>query len=60
MDGKGQSNMDNTTFSRGYSIFPRKISSFFFGKIEIQWKNGVPKLALRNYFQKQLFLTDTT
>jgi hypothetical protein len=34
-----------TTFSQGISIFPREISLFSLGKIEIPWKNGVPKLA---------------
>lgn len=29
----------------GNPIFTREISSFFFEKIEILWKNGVPKLA---------------
>jgi hypothetical protein len=36
-----------TTFSQGISIFPRKISLFFLRKIEILWKNGVSKLALK-------------
>jgi hypothetical protein len=38
-----------TTFSQEISIFPREISSFFLGKIEIPWKNVVPKLALTIY-----------
>jgi hypothetical protein len=29
------------------SIFSKEISSFFLWKIKIQWKNGVPKLALK-------------
>jgi hypothetical protein len=35
-----------TIFSQVISIFPREISSFSLGKIEIQWENVVPKLAL--------------
>jgi hypothetical protein len=31
-------------------IFPRKISSFFHGKIEIPWEIDVPKLAFSKYF----------
>jgi hypothetical protein len=34
----------------GISIFPRKISSFSYGKIEIPWKIVVLKLALRRRF----------
>jgi hypothetical protein len=33
-------------FFQEISIFSREISSFSFRKIEINWKNGVPKLAL--------------
>lgn len=36
--------------------FPRKISSFFLGKIEISWKNGVPKLAFRCFLFTKLSL----
>jgi hypothetical protein len=36
-----------TTFYQGILIFPRKISSFSLEKIEIQWENGVPKLAIK-------------
>jgi hypothetical protein len=36
-----------TTFSHRVFIFPREISSFSLGKIEIPWKNVVPKLALK-------------
>jgi hypothetical protein len=36
-----------TTFSQEISIFPREISSFSLGKIEIPWENMVSKLALR-------------
>jgi hypothetical protein len=36
-----------TTFSQGIFTFPREISSFSLGKIEIPWENGVPKLALK-------------
>jgi hypothetical protein len=35
-----------TPISQGISIFPREISSFSHGKIEIPWKIEVPKLAL--------------
>jgi hypothetical protein len=35
-----------TSFSQGYFIFPREISSFSLGKLEIPWKNGDAKLAL--------------
>jgi hypothetical protein len=35
-----------TTFSQVISIFLREISSFSHGKIEIPWKNVVPKLVL--------------
>jgi hypothetical protein len=35
-----------TSFFQVISIFPRKISSFSLGKIEIPWKIGVPKPAL--------------
>jgi hypothetical protein len=42
-----------TLFSHGIFIFPREISSFSFGKIEIPWENGVSKLALKDsYFPK--------
>jgi hypothetical protein len=30
--------------------FPREISSFSLGKIEIPWENGVHKLALKGIF----------
>jgi hypothetical protein len=36
-----------TQFSQGIFIFPREISSFSFGKIEIPWENSVPKLVLK-------------
>jgi hypothetical protein len=35
-----------TPISQGIFIFPREISSFSHGKIEITWEIGVPKLAL--------------
>jgi hypothetical protein len=35
-----------TTFSQGIFTFPREISLFSLGKIEILWENGVSKLAL--------------
>jgi hypothetical protein len=38
------------TFFQGNFIFSREISSFSLMKIEIPWKNGVPKLALRVQF----------
>jgi hypothetical protein len=34
-----------TLFSQGISIFPREISSFFLGKIEILWENGALQLS---------------
>jgi hypothetical protein len=37
-----------TPFSHVIFIFPREISSFFLGKIGIPWKNGVPKLVLKD------------
>jgi hypothetical protein len=36
-----------TIFLQGISIFPREISLFSLGKIEIPWKNKVVKLALK-------------
>jgi hypothetical protein len=36
-----------TPFSQRISIFPREISSFSLGKIEIPWENRVPKLDLK-------------
>jgi hypothetical protein len=33
-----------TIFSQGFFIFPREISSFSLGKLEIPWKNVVAKL----------------
>jgi|SRR5688572_27748796 hypothetical protein len=36
-------------FSQGIFIFPREISSFSHEKIEIPWKNEVPKLVLIEY-----------
>jgi hypothetical protein len=38
-----------TTFSQGFFIFPKKISSFSLGKLKIPWKNVVAKLALTKY-----------
>jgi hypothetical protein len=35
-----------TLFSQGFFGFPREISSFSLGKLEIPWKNSVAKLAL--------------
>jgi hypothetical protein len=39
-----------TPFPQGILIFLREISSFSLEKIEIPWKNRVPKLALRGNF----------
>jgi hypothetical protein len=39
-----------TTFFQGIFIFPREISLFSHGKIEIPWENEVPKLALNGSF----------
>jgi hypothetical protein len=36
-----------TPISHGILIFPREISSFFFGKMRIPWEIGVSKLALK-------------
>jgi hypothetical protein len=36
-----------TIFSQGIFTFPREISLFSLGKIEITWENGVLKLALK-------------
>jgi hypothetical protein len=36
-----------TTFSQGFFVFPREISSFSLGKLKIPWKNVVAKLTLR-------------
>jgi hypothetical protein len=35
-----------TTFFHGIFVFPREISLFSLGKIEIPWENRVSKLAL--------------
>ena len=35
-----------TPFFQGISIFPKKNELICLGKIEIPWKNMVPKLAL--------------
>jgi hypothetical protein len=35
-----------TTFSQGIFISPRKNKLISYGKIEIPWENGVPKLDL--------------
>jgi hypothetical protein len=34
-------------FSKGFFVFPKKISLFSLGKLKISWKNTVAKLALR-------------
>jgi hypothetical protein len=39
-----------TPFSKGIQIFPRENELISLGKMEISWENGVPKLALSNYF----------
>jgi hypothetical protein len=37
-----------TSISQGISIFLWENELIFFGKIEIPWEIGVPKLALKN------------
>jgi hypothetical protein len=43
-----------TTFSQGIFIFPRENELISHGKIEIPWKNGVIKLALKDKYKVEM------
>jgi hypothetical protein len=48
-----------TLFFQAIFIFPREISSFSLGKIEIPWENGVSKLALKDLELLEMLLACT-